>query len=183
VNIDIKSKLIGDDLERAWTLYSRAFSELNALAVQRHLMYRAEFDDVAGDERIQKWVATGPEGQLLGLATYTNELDAWPLISPAYFARRWPVQYAAKTIWYCGFVAVDVAARGIASGTYMEMIAAMYRQAEAGQGIIMLDFCTHNENKRRMRMSIDRALTRLSDGQVGVVQADQQTFMAYLTAA
>jgi hypothetical protein len=35
---------------------------------------------------------------LLGLAAYTNALAAWPLISPDYPARRWPVEYAEQRI-------------------------------------------------------------------------------------
>ena len=38
-----------DFLEEAWGLYSEAFRDLNSRAVQRHLMYRSEFDEVMHD--------------------------------------------------------------------------------------------------------------------------------------
>ena len=58
-------------------------------------MYRAEFHDVLADERVDKYVVTAPDGSLAALATMTNELAVVPLISPDYFAHRWPELYAA----------------------------------------------------------------------------------------
>ena len=113
MKIDVRTDLVDEQLEQAWQLYGVAFSHLNALTVQRHLMYRSEFDDVMTDRRIEKWLAYSDDGVLLGLATYTNQLSAWPLISPEYFARRWPAHYADSRIWYCGFVAVPGHEHGV----------------------------------------------------------------------
>ena len=45
--IKIVDQINDDELgERAWRLYDAAFRELNTMAVQRHLMYRHEFDEV-----------------------------------------------------------------------------------------------------------------------------------------
>src|SRR5262245_65107370 len=41
-------------IDEAWELYYGAFQELNALAVQRHLMFRDEFDVVMRDARVKK---------------------------------------------------------------------------------------------------------------------------------
>jgi hypothetical protein len=178
MKIDVLADLIDERLEEAWQLYDTAFRGLNALTMQRHLMYRAEFDEVMTDPRIEKWLALSDDGVLLGLATYTNQLTAWPLISPEYFARRWPAQYASNSIWYCGFVAVPSHERGV----FIELIAAMYRVAEEHGGVISLDICQHNIETFRLDRAIKTWLTRVSGGKVRAEAADSQTFMIYETA-
>lgn len=180
MKIDIRSDLAAADLDRAWTLYEESFAGLNAHAVQRHLMYRTEFDAVAADPRIQKWLAYNDDGDLVGLATYTNELDAWPLIAPEYFALRWPELYAAKAIWYCGFVAVQQNAA--AANVFTAVITGMYRQAEEQHGVIALDFCSYNDMTRQIGRVIGLSLNRISNGRVHAEVADTQTFMIYETA-
>lgn len=179
MKIDVLPEICGGQLEEAWDLYESAFADLNALTVQRHLMFRTEFDAVAADRRIDKWLALSDDGVLLGLATYTNDLAAWPLISPAYFKRRWPQHYASRRIWYCGFVAVP----GHHKGVFVELIEAMYRHAEEQRGVISLDVCRHNIQTYRLDAAIAQWLHRISGGQVRCDAADAQTFMVYETAA
>src|SRR5258705_13410869 len=76
MKIDVRTDLVDEQLEQAWQLYDTAFRHLNALTVQRHLMYRSEFDEVMTDTRIEKWLAYSDDGVLLGLATYTNLFSA-----------------------------------------------------------------------------------------------------------
>jgi hypothetical protein len=178
VKIDVISDVVGDRLTEAWDLYETAFRDLNALTVQRHLMTRGEFDAVAADRRVEKWLAISDAGVLHGLATYTNQLDAMPLISPAYFARRWPVEYAEQRIWYCGFVAVP----GHQQGVFLELITAGYRQAEELRGIIALDICRHNIEKYQLDKRVARWLQHISGGQVRCDVADTQSFFTYETA-
>ncbi len=84
--------LITEDelIEAAWRLYEEAFQDLKSLAVQRHLMYRSEFDEVMRDSRVQKYLCYEDDGTLCGLSTYTNDLHAIPLIAPEYFEHHWP---------------------------------------------------------------------------------------------
>jgi hypothetical protein len=169
---------VHDDLrEEAWALYSEAFKDLNAFAVQRHLMYRNEFDEVMADVRIEKYLALDDGGTILrGLSTYTNDLGAMPLISPPYFERRWPQLYADRKIWYCGFVAVqDDKAAARAFG---ELVEAMYLVAATQNGIIGLDFCRHNDEIRRMSRVVRLMLQRLS-GDVHAERMDEQQFWLY----
>jgi hypothetical protein len=171
---------IGDDLlESTWDLYHGAFEELNALAVQRHLMHRPEFDEVMRDRRVQKYVARADGGELLGLSTYTNELDAMPLISPAYFERRWPDLFAEQRIWYCGFVATHPDRR--AAQAYGHLCLAMYRAAEERAGLIALDFCRYNDEVHHMSRSVNLLLRRASGGRVRAHQMDEQSFWLYDT--
>jgi hypothetical protein len=178
MKIDVLPDVVGERLDEAWQLYETAFQDLNAMTIQRHLMYRSEFEDVMGDWRIDKWMALDDDGTLLGLAVYTNELAAWPLISPEYFARRWPQEFVEKRIWYCGFVAVP----GHQQGVFVELIEALYRRAEEQRGVISLDICRYNIESYKLDRGIARWLNRISGGQVRCESADAQTFMIYETA-
>jgi hypothetical protein len=163
-------------IEDAWSLYYTAFRELNALAVQRHLMYRNEFEDVMRDQRVQKYLCLDDNDTLCGLSTYTNDLDAVPLIAPQYFERRWPQLYAERRIWYCGFVAVHPNSR--AANAFAEMVEAMYLVAHAQSGIIALDMCRYNDQKRRLSRVIPLMLHRLS-GEVRTERMDDQSYWLY----
>lgn len=107
MSIKVVDAVQEDLMAEVWDLYYTTFHELNAFAVQRHLMFRSEFDEVMLDTRVQKYLCLADDGSVCGLSTYTNMLDAMPLISPAYFERRWPELFAQNRIWYCGFVAVE----------------------------------------------------------------------------
>lgn len=169
---------INDDelIETAWKMYEESFRDLNALAVQRHLMFRHEFEDVMRDGRVQKYLSLDDTGTLCGLSTYTNDLDAMPLISPQYFERRWPELYAQHKIWYCGFVAVLPSGRAISS--FSDLVEAMYLFAAAQNGIIGLDFCQHNDDRRKMGRVIRLMLQRFS-GKCEAEMMDAQQFWIY----
>src|SRR5437667_6161176 len=148
MNIKVVDELHESLLEEAWTLYHEAFRELNAYAVQRHLMYRNEFDEVMRDSRVEKYLCLDDGGALCGLSTFTNDLDAVPLISPPYFERRWPQHYADRRIWYVGFMAVS--ATGRAANAFVELIESMYLVAATQNGIVALDMCRFNDEVRRL---------------------------------
>ncbi|MFB9178578.1 hypothetical protein ACFFX1_10600 [Dactylosporangium sucinum] len=170
--------LAGDEAGTAWQLYEQQFTVLNAHAVQRHLMKEAEFYYVCQDGNVEKWRLFDDHDQLVGLATYTNVLESMPLISPEYFAARYPEQYAAGQVWYCGFVCI---ANGADSTTFLELITRMYRQAAARGGVISLDFCGFNNDLAQL---VKVALTRLAGGPDSgfqAVRADIQTYWVYVT--
>ena len=75
---EIREVVDGDLREQAWTLYSESFDELRYLAVQRHVMYRDEFDAVMADPRVEKFLLWGHDGSLQGLSTHDQPpaLDA-----------------------------------------------------------------------------------------------------------
>jgi hypothetical protein len=166
----------GETLESAWRLYEDAFRELNSLAVQRHLMYRHEFDEVMSDNRVQKYLYLDDAGKLLGISTYTNDLDAVPLIAPEYFARHWPEHYAARKIWYIGFVAVDSAARG--RHVFGPLVQEMYLVAATQNGLVGLDVCNYNDDVLNMTRIFRSMVSRLSDN-MRFQRIDQQSFWLY----
>ncbi len=176
MNVKVVEELHESFIEDAWALYHEAFRELSAYAVQRHLMYRDEFNAVMRDIRVQKYLCLDDNGALCGLGTYTNDLDAVPLISPQYFRRRWPEHYAERRIWYIGFVAVN--AKGRAMNGLTEMVEAMYLIAAAQNGIVGLDVCRYNGEERRMGRSMGLLVRRLSST-ARVERADEQSYWLY----
>jgi hypothetical protein len=174
MNIKVVDELHESLIEEAWALYHEAFEELNAQAVQRHLMYRGEFDEVMRDRRVQKYLYFDDRGALGGLATYTNRLEAVPLISPQYFQRRWPRRYAERRIWYIGFIAVNP--RGRALHALTEMVEGMRAVAAARNGIVGLDICRFNGDGRHMSRAIGLLVGRLA-GSPQVERADEQSYL------
>ena len=168
-------QVTGDDVETAWRLYEEAFRGLNELAVQRHLMYRSEFEDVMADARVLKYFCYDDAGVLYGLSTCTNQLESMPLLSPEYFKRRWPTLFEQRKIYYCGFLAVERCARGTVA--FSELIEAMYLTASSGDGMIGMDVCRHNGD-RRMAKVIETMLHRLSGGTRAECM-DQQSYWMY----
>jgi hypothetical protein len=176
--VKVVDQITEDELiESAWQLYEEAFRDLKSLAVQRHLMYRPEFVEVMLDSRVQKYLCVSDDGgTLVGLSTYSNDLQAMPLIAPEYFARRWPEQYRQRKIWYCGFVAVAADRRF--RSAFTDLVEAMYLMAANQNGIIALDFCRYNDQLRNMSRVIQMMLHRLSGG-VRAECMDQQSFWVY----
>ena len=164
-------------LESLWGLYYEAFKDLNSLAVQRHLMYRHEFDDVMRDQRVQKYLCLDDDGTLYGLSTYTNNLDAVPLIAPQYFERHWPDHYAARKIWYIGFVAVDPKVQG-KRHAFAELVEEMYMVAATQNGLVGLDVCNYNDDTRSMTRIFRMMVSRLSDT-MRFERIDQQSYWLY----
>jgi hypothetical protein len=162
-------------IEDVWTLYYEAFRELNAFAVQRHLMHRDEFVEVMLDRRVQKYLYLDDNGTVRGLSTYTNYLEAVPLISPQYFERRWPEHFAQRRIWYVGFVAVHDDAPVTA---FAELIETMHRTSAVDGGITALDICRRTDELRHLPRAVRVLLHRISGG-VRMEQLDEQSYWLY----
>ncbi|MFN0283760.1 MAG: hypothetical protein ACKVZ6_17540 [Kineosporiaceae bacterium] len=169
----------GLSLEGCWDLYHRAFEGLRSQAVQRHLMYRDEFDDVMADKRVAKLVVTDRSGgveRLAAVATFTNHLDAVPLVSPEYFRARWPELYDAGLIWYVGFLAIDPDYwRTSASALLVRTICSA---PAASGGIVGVDICEFNESTQRMSTGLLR-LGRAVSTETTLHRLDAQVFWAY----
>ena len=174
LKIEVSDLVVGDHRVEAWRLYTDLFTELNRRTVQRHLMSHDEFADVCQDSRIEKWRVLHDD-RLVGLATYTNRLESMPLISPAYFAHRWPEHHATGRIWYCGFVGI---AEHAPQGTFLQLIGRMYQQVADCGGVISLDYCAVNA---RLARAVERGLTSISGKKVRAGIADTQSYWVYET--
>jgi hypothetical protein len=125
------------------------------------------------DRRVHKYLYFDEAGALIGMSTFTNELDAWPLISPRYFQRRWPRHYAEGRIWYIGFVAVHPTGR--AKQVFVELIAAMQHVVAMNNGVAGLDICRYNDEARRMSRAVGLLVRRITST-VRVEHADEQSY-------
>jgi hypothetical protein len=175
MRIEFEKTVPSTVIEETWLLYNRALAELRRTAVQRHVMYRSEFDDVMADERVWKYRGVSDTGDIVALATFTNHLESMPLISPEYFARRWPERYAALRIWYIGFFVIDPGHRG--SGIFERVIEHMWRQVVASDGIALLDMSRRNE-RIGLADGIHAVLESLTPG-MRASREDEQTFWLY----
>lgn len=176
----IEHVLAEPQLSQAWRLYADAFAQLRTAAMQRHVMSRAEFDVVMADKRVEKHLAiddsgTAGEERVTGLATFTNVLEAMPLISPEFFAHRWPDQYARHQVWYLGFFAIHEEYRS--TGIFETVIAQMWAHVQAGGGVAALDVPGVNA-QLGLPQAITRTLRALSPG-VLAGQVDTQTYWAF----
>jgi hypothetical protein len=169
-----------DDADgRLWALYQRAFDDLRVLAVQRHIMVREEFDALMADERVDKYVVTDPDagGTVAALATMTTDLSAVPLISPEYFAHRWPDLYARRRVWYVSFVAVEPAYQ--AHGVMQRIVDRMCDQVDGEEGgVICLDVCEHRETAQRLPWAIEGQANRSRPG-ITAIRLDAQVYWGY----
>jgi GNAT superfamily N-acetyltransferase len=176
-----------------WTVYERAFEDLRALAVQRHVMFRSEFDDLMCDERVLKLLVVdqhregdgGPDGtapgsgtdrRVLALATMTNDLAAAPLISPEFFEHRWPEHYEAGRLWYVSFVAVDPTSQR--AGVMAMLIARMVAEVQHSGGVISVDICEPREASHSLSSAIERAAKALVPA-AERRRLDAQTYWGY----
>jgi hypothetical protein len=176
MTVSTQQVIEGAQLEDAWKLYRQSFDPLRHLAVQRHVMYAAEFDSVMADSRVDKYLAAGPDGSLLGISTMSSELASMPLISPEFFAHRWPDRFRAKGIYYIGFLAVHPDSHG--SGVFAELVKAMTRLVALADGLAVIDVCTYNKD----RLHLPRAINSLAStwaSHVNMAPLDAQTYIAY----
>jgi hypothetical protein len=176
VSMNIENFSDGTDfLTEAWSFYEDVFADVNTLAANRHLMTYDEFEHVMADKRVQKWLALSDEGRIIGMATVTNHLESWPLVSPAYFAKHYPDQYARQAIWYIGFVGCNP--EGTRAHAFRDLIARIQPQVEASNGVFVQDFCTYNVGVRRLP-DATRAILRRINPTVEFGRIDAQEFWA-----
>jgi hypothetical protein len=169
------SELVGSAMIDAHAMYREAFTDVSKLAAQQHMMTPIEFAKVAMDPAITKYVALDSERTIIGLGVMTDDLSAWPLVSPEFFANRWPAQYEERRIFYVGFVCTRP---GAPLSTFRDILAAMTEVIIAHRGIAIMDWCAHNVEERKLASAVTRMLGRMHEGTVGQ-EIDRQSFWAY----
>jgi hypothetical protein len=91
----------GDIGRTYWSLYEEAFAPSKTLSPCRQYLTEEEFLAELADERIIKFVLwDGAEP--LAMALIATDLAAVPWISPPYFERRFPEEFARGALWYFG---------------------------------------------------------------------------------
>ncbi|MEU4623844.1 hypothetical protein AB0G04_28210 [Actinoplanes sp. NPDC023801] len=177
MRVEIMDELPAEMMEEAWEFYKDCFSDLRILAVNRHLMYRHEFEEVMGDKRIDKHVAMDENG-IAGMGTITNNLESVPLISADYFKYHWPELYEQRRLFYCLFAGSALGNRG--QGVFVALQRAMYAPIEAVDGKVFFDICGFNEERNQLPRMIAMILSRASSaGRAQPTRLDAQSFWMY----
>lgn len=162
-----------------WDLYGfyeETFRAVNRMAAQRHLMTVDEFMRVQYDPRVTKYVAYTDDGDPMAQGCSTDDLSAWPPISPEYFAERWPDLYRTRRIWYVGYAGVHLGHRD--HRVFDALITEMARPMIEAEGVAVMDFCARNLWKPNMPAGTRRIL----DGLTGLARGariDRQEFWAF----
>ena len=175
MTVDVLTTLPPELRDEAWRFYHDRFGPLAVRAVQRHVLYRGEFDELMGDERVTKYVARDG-GTVVGLAAMTEDLSTLPLLSHEFFAHRWPELYAEQRIVYCLFVGVQSGPGG--KGVFVSLQREMYKQVEAVRGMVVLDICAYNEAELGLPWTIESILKPLA-GDASATQLDSQSYWLY----
>jgi hypothetical protein len=172
----IVTSQLEDDNREYWSLYQDAFQTLRAEAVQRHLMFDTEFKELMADPRVTKYLVRDEvKNQPVALTTLTNDLDAVPLISPDYFAHKYPELFAQKQIWYNSFVAVAPEYQG--SQAMSLLIERLCQDIDTVGGMFVLDICEH-KSRRLLAMGVERMAGRHLPG-LQRTRLDAQVFWGY----
>jgi hypothetical protein len=176
MRVEVMPVVPAELLDPAWDFYRESFSDLAVLAVNRHLLYRHEFDELMEDDRADKYLAIDDDGVVVGMAAMTTNLDAVSLISPDYFEHHWPELYAQKRIFYVLFVGAKKGKTG--TGVFVELLTQQYQRIEAVNGKVFVDICTYNEEQLRLPRMIGVILSRIS-GKAVPTRMDAQSFWLY----
>jgi hypothetical protein len=175
MRMDVVRELAPELMDEAWEFYRDAFDELRVRAVQRHVMHRHEFEAQMADDRVLKLVGL-EDGRVVGLATLTDDLAAVPLISPDYFAHRWPQLYADRRIWYVVFIATRSGRAGV--GMFVQLIRGIVERVKTNDGMIAADICAYNESEYDLPEMLRRASGRVA-GSARRELLDSQSFWLY----
>ena len=165
-----------DTAEALWEMYSASFVALQDRAAARQLVSRHDFDLEVLDPRVTKYIARTDDGSLAGLSTLSNDLTTVPWISPEFYAARYPVHFAERTVFYCGISMVHPDARS--TRAFAQMVSAFGRDIAAVNGILAADMCRFNvegvEVARMVTLMMNRAW-----GSAHLVELDTQIYMAW----
>lgn len=156
-----------------WDLYLGAFEPLQELALLNHLYPRADFDALLDDERITKLIARS-DGEPVGLAMITNELQLVPQISPPFLHARYPEQAARQAVYFG--IMVFVAEGHRRSTAFARLIAGMGQITAGVGGVVVFDICRHN----MASIELDRQISSISRWFPGssFEQVDEQRYFA-----
>jgi hypothetical protein len=165
-----------DIRDAAWRFYGDSFDSLKTLAVERHVLYREEFDELLTDPRIVKYLVRDGDA-VVGMSAMTDDLAATPWVSPDFFEHRWPELYARRGVLYCVFVGVHQGPAG--KGVFVGLQREMYqRQIEPVGGVAVLDMCTYNEEELRLPWAIESIMVKVA-GAARVRRLDNQSYWLY----
>lgn len=165
-----------DTAEALWDMYYESFCSLQRRAAGRQLVSRRDFDLEVLDHRVTKYIARTPEGTIVGLSTLSNDLTTVPWISPEFYADRYPVHFAQRTVFYCGIAMVHPDARS--TRAFAQMVSAFGQDIAAANGILAADMCRFNIDGMELARMVTLMMKR-AWGSANRVELDTQVYMAW----
>ncbi len=179
ITIKVENRVTGSERESAWVAYEAAFAPLRIRAMQRACMTRAEFDACMADSRIAKYLAVDGEGRVQGMGTMTNQIEAVTLVSPEFFAHRWPEYYSTGRCYYIGVIGAAPGHQG--SQLFTRLAQLMSYTAWLGAGVCVIDVCQRNVEEFALPQSLARIGGQVVEG-LEAELVDTQTYWAYTTS-
>lgn len=169
VSYSTRVQLDPAEVAQVWSFYRRTFAPLAKLAVNRHVLHESEFAEIAADPLIEKHTAHDDAGRVVGLATITNHLSHWPLVSPDWFAHHHPELYRRGQVWYVGFVGARANHLNVFTGLLESMTA-----GRRNTDVFYMDFCKVNVDRGIIALC-ERRLSEF-DSRVRMTEVDSQSF-------
>lgn len=166
------SKPLGVELLR---IYRSAFDPLAELSPVRQSLTDQEFWEEMNSADVLKFILWDQDEQAAGISLLATDLNAVPWLSPPFFQKRFPTEYAEGKIYYIGAMAIDPTRH---SGLWFAaLLRAVIERAASDNCIICLDFCKYNVEVVPLQKSVLTTARRL-----GVTPAwidlDHQQFSA-----
>jgi hypothetical protein len=159
-----------------WSYYAKQMEDIQSLAVQAHQAPQEHFRYWMNDEDLTRYAARNDTGELVGLSMMTSYLPSWAgSVSPEYFERHFPVEFAQRRIFYICFVTASE------RGAFQELIATMLAEINAVDGIASLDWSDHNRIVRHLDRASAHVIRRLNPTMREQV-IDTQQYMLYTFA-
>lgn len=159
-----------------WDLFTVCFGPLGRRAAARHLLSRDDFALEVLDPRVAKYLAWTANGDLIGLATLSNDLETVPWISADFYRSRYPEHCARRSLFYCGIAMVRPDVR--CAGAFRQILSAIGRDIAAVDGVLAADMCRFNVDVLGLAGVATSTMKQLW-GSVNQVELDRQVYMAW----
>lgn len=160
----------------AFDFYTEVFADIDELSANRHLLTRDEFNEIWRDAETRKYIAVRRTNEIVGMSAVTNRLDHVPLVSPRYFAKKYPRNYLDGTLWYIKFVGTLRGKQNHQTNLFRALIHQMYPLVK--DGVSIMDYSHYNVQLRRLPYTAKALLAEI-DPRVAAVKICEQQFWAY----
>lgn len=145
---------------RLWHVYKEAFGKASVRAVQDQMCYtEATLAEALADEDYAKFVIER-DGVAIGFGLVTNDMQKASVtyVNPGFLAKKFPEEYAAKSLYY--FTAIAVLPEHQGDGSFMgSMAAEMTQYIDERGGTVLFDHSLETSPKlpEMLRQAIEAA--------------------------
>jgi hypothetical protein len=165
-----------DQIAELLFVYRTAFGSLDELSPAKQSMSDEEFRSEMRTPSVTKYMSRNQDGRVRALACVTTDPARVPWLSPAYYRKRFPDQFARGAMFYIGTVLSDPAQGGkwALTGLFKAIGADVY----SALGVAVLDCCRHNVEVLRIPDAVTAAAGRF--GEFERYELDVQRYFAFV---